>query len=222
MPVPTPRPSYGSSIIDSILAAIVFSLSVGFSAGLSPGPLSTLVVSFALRDGFAAGAWVALAPLVTDIPIIGLSLALVVTVSDTNTAFMVLGGAGGTYLIYLGFLTWRSRAPLTDALDNRQQALRAGVIVNFLNPHPWLFWITVGGPYLIEQQDEPTLLVIFLGGFYLALLSSKLALAGVAARTGRLLSSPLYGAIMRVLGLILVGFGVHLLTRAINLLWARI
>ena len=43
---------------------------LGLSAGFSPGPLMTLVISQTLRHGIREGVKVAVAPLVTDLPII--------------------------------------------------------------------------------------------------------------------------------------------------------
>ena len=45
-------------------------LLLGLSGGLAPGPLLTLVASETLRHGARAGISVALAPLLTDAPII--------------------------------------------------------------------------------------------------------------------------------------------------------
>jgi hypothetical protein len=42
----------------------------GLSAGLAPGPLLMLVISDTLRHGIKAGVKVALAPVITDLPII--------------------------------------------------------------------------------------------------------------------------------------------------------
>ncbi len=47
---------------------------LGFAAGISPGPMLGLVISQTLRYGWRAGNLVALAPLFTDIPIIGVVL----------------------------------------------------------------------------------------------------------------------------------------------------
>ena len=43
---------------------------LGLSAGLSPGPMLTLVVSQTLRHGIQEGVKVAFAPLLTDTPIV--------------------------------------------------------------------------------------------------------------------------------------------------------
>ncbi|MCD6225405.1 MAG: hypothetical protein J7K32_07820 [Deltaproteobacteria bacterium] len=46
---------------------------LGLSAGLIPGPLLTLVISETLRHNIKAGIKIAVAPLLTDLPIIGLT-----------------------------------------------------------------------------------------------------------------------------------------------------
>lgn len=51
-------------------------LSMGLSAGISPGPLLALVITASLRSGLKGGLLVALAPLITDAPIIILSVVL--------------------------------------------------------------------------------------------------------------------------------------------------
>ncbi|MEL7059947.1 MAG: hypothetical protein AAGN46_07975, partial [Acidobacteriota bacterium] len=53
---------------------LALGLGFGTAAGLSPGPLMTLVVATALDRGAAAGARVAMAPLITDAPVIVLAV----------------------------------------------------------------------------------------------------------------------------------------------------
>ncbi|NCD26558.1 MAG: hypothetical protein EOL86_13335, partial [Deltaproteobacteria bacterium] len=51
-------------------SAAASGLVLGLSAGLSPGPLLTLMLSETLRHGVRAGLLVAVAPLISDLPII--------------------------------------------------------------------------------------------------------------------------------------------------------
>ncbi len=111
----------------------LFGLTIGWAAGISPGPLNLLVVQSALRSGTAAGAMVAIAPLITDAPIVALSLLVASTVpAGVLTA---LSTAGGLYLIWLGIAEWRSSGePILDAAPGSH--LRRGVVANLLSPHP--------------------------------------------------------------------------------------
>ena len=47
---------------------------LGLAAGFAPGPLLVLVISETMRHGIRAGLKVSIAPLITDVPIILVSL----------------------------------------------------------------------------------------------------------------------------------------------------
>jgi threonine/homoserine/homoserine lactone efflux protein len=164
----------------------LFGLTIGWAAGISPGPLNLLVVQSALRSGAAAGALVAIAPLVTDAPIVALSIFVASTVSETVLAAMSI--TGGLYLVWLGLSEWRSSdEPRLEAAPGSH--LRRGVLVNLLSPHPWLFWLTVGGPTTVTAWERsPTAAFGFIVGFFSVLVAVKITIAVIAARAGRRLS----------------------------------
>ena len=51
-------------------------LLLGFSAGISPGPLTALTISQTIKYSRKEGIKVAISPLVTDIPIVTISLLI--------------------------------------------------------------------------------------------------------------------------------------------------
>ena len=53
---------------------LIQGLLLGLGVGLAPGPLLALVISASLRGGTSHGLRVALSPLITDLPIIVISL----------------------------------------------------------------------------------------------------------------------------------------------------
>jgi threonine/homoserine/homoserine lactone efflux protein len=190
---------------------LALGLSMGLTSGLSPGPLLTLVVTASLRSGLAGGLRVALAPLITDLPIVAVSVLII-----GNLPLQVLrwvGTAGGLVVIWLGFETLRSsrHAKLPDKSDEAgdpNRELWRGVLVNFLNPHPYLFWATVGGPALVRTwRISPWYTVAFLLSFYVMLIGSKVVIAWlVSSQTGRL-SEVWYRRVLAVLGLVLLVMG---------------
>jgi threonine/homoserine/homoserine lactone efflux protein len=90
-----------------------------------------------------------------------------------------------------------------------------GVLVNALNPHPWLFWCGVGGPLLLEAwRAAPPTALGFLTGFYLMIVGSKAAIAALAARGRRVLQDRCYQRVLAVCGLMLLLLGGLLVWQA--------
>ena len=61
-----------------MLTALASGILLGLSAGLAPGPMLALVLAQTLRHGTREGCKVALTPLVTDPPIILVTLVLAI------------------------------------------------------------------------------------------------------------------------------------------------
>ena len=186
-------------------------VSMGLSAGLSPGPLMALVITASLRSGLAGGLRVALAPLLTDVPII--TLAVLIADRLPPAALRWVGVVGGLVVIWMGIEILRSArtAHLPDGaqadVDPRRELWR-GAVVNALNPHPYLFWATVGGPTLVRGWHEsPWLALAFLLPFYLLLVGSKMALAWLVSRQAGGLSLLWYRRLLLACGLLLIGLG---------------
>jgi threonine/homoserine/homoserine lactone efflux protein len=184
---------------------------MGLSAGLSPGPLMTLVVTASLRSGLAGGIRVALAPLATDVPIIAVSVLLIERLPPS--ALRWVGTAGGLVVIWMGVEILRSlrHAMLPsnggDQADLGQEFWR-GVVVNALNPHPYLFWTTVGAPALVTGwRSSPAHALAFLLPFYILLVGSKVALAWLVSRQAGGLALIWYRRILGACGLALLSMG---------------
>lgn len=183
--------------MESLLAG----LALGLSAGLSPGPLLALIVSATLARGWRGGVQAAIAPLVSDLPVVVLSITVLSVVPD---ALVVALSAAGALV-----LAWFGVHGLREARHAELPHLRAGAptatqrtwaraaLVNVLSPSPWLFWATVGGPILIATwRQSPASGAAFLLGFYLLLIGSKVALALGLAATRHRLSARAYRAIL--------------------------
>jgi threonine/homoserine/homoserine lactone efflux protein len=84
-------------------------------------------------------------------------------------------------------------------------------LANLLNPHPWLFWLTVGTATLAKAMAASGLAAAaFLGAFYLMLVGSKLLLALMAGRSREWLAGRPYRWVMRALGVLLAVFAALL------------
>ena len=184
---------------------------LGLSSGLTPGPLLALVASETLRHGVRAGVRVALAPLITDLPIILTTILLLRPLADHALPLAAIHFAGGVYLAWLGVEGVRFRGEERVAV-NSADGLRRGVIANFLNPSPYLFWLTVGAPTVLDawRHGWPAA-AGFVAAFYALLVGSKMLLALALGRARPILRDRNYIALMRGLGaLLLVYAGLFL------------
>ena len=197
-------------------AALLLGLSLGLGAGLSPGPLLTLVITATLERGFGAGLRVALAPFVTDLPIILVTLLFLNSLPDVAVVGLTL--AGGLFVLYLGVETVRAAPNATLATDSSlgsQQDLWKGALVNMLSPHPWLFWLTVGGPLVLQLGQRSLVSAgLFLAGFYGLLVGSKIFVAWAIASGRRYLSERWYRRLLALAGLALIALGLLLAYQA--------
>jgi len=197
------------------MTELLVGLSLGLGAGLAPGPLQTLVITSTLERGFGGGLRVAVAPLLTDAPIIGLTVALVSSIPDG--AMRLLGISGGLIVIVIGAWTVLTvhKAEERAEVDPGPKDVWRGVLVNAVSPHPWIFWIGIGAPLLVSAwRRSPGFGVAFLVGFYGMLVGSKVVLAGVVAAGRSRLSPGLRSRFMVGGGLLLVVGGVVLLWEA--------
>jgi threonine/homoserine/homoserine lactone efflux protein len=199
-------------MLESLGAGVLF----GLSAGLAPGPLFALVITQTLRFGAGQGIRVALAPLLTDLPIVAASVLLVGSAGVLGWLPAVISLAGAMFVASLALDTWRAQPVAEAAEPEAPRSWTRGVTVNLLSPHPYLFWLLVGAPTLVAAtaSDGPAGGVAFVIGFYACLVGSKVALAVLTARAGRLVAGRGWRLVMRTLALLLAVFAAGLLREA--------
>nr|CRH06416.1 Putative lysine exporter protein (LYSE/YGGA) [Candidatus Magnetococcus massalia] len=201
-----------------LISALLMGGSVGLVAGLSPGPLMSMVISQTLRHNRREGVKIALAPLFSDLPIILLTLFAASILTPSLLGIVSLVGSG--YLLYIAYGTYKT-VPLEMTTEPQAppSSLRAGVVVNILSPHPYLFWSTVGAPYLVNTHSQSALAAWgFVLTFYTLLIGAKVAVALVVGRYGANLNPTHYLRVMHLLALSLVLFALMLIMDAIPLL----
>jgi threonine/homoserine/homoserine lactone efflux protein len=187
---------------------------MGFNAGISPGPLLALVIAASLRSGLAGGLLVAVSPLVTDLPIIALSVLLAGSLPPEAARWVAT--LGGLVVVWMGVETFRSGRGAVLPGEGEVQAeprreFWRGAAVNALNPHPYLFWATVGGPALVSGwRESPLHALAFLASFYILLIGSKAAIAWLVSRQAGGLSLTWYRRVLQGSGLLMLAFGIWL------------
>lgn len=192
---------------------------LGLSAGFAPGPLLAMVISHTVRYGLTEGMKLATAPLITDLPIVAGITYLLSGLSRTQSLLGMISLTGSCFLLYLAVENMRISRDRREETPTGANSVMKGAVANALNPHPYLFWLAVGSPLLLNALTHDVWhAAVFLASFYVCLIGSKILLAVLVNRSKGFLSGPAYLWLMRMLGLALLCFAGILFRDGLSLL----
>ncbi|MCB0077732.1 MAG: LysE family transporter [Anaerolineales bacterium] len=203
-----------------MLGFLLTGLALGLPAAAQPGPFQAYLLGQTMRNGWQRTLPAALAPLFSDAPIVALVLLLLTQLPPL--ALLLLKGAGGLFLLYLAwgaFRSWRAfrATPVNDSAAGRQ-SLREATLMNLLNPNPYAFWSTVGGPLLLEAwRLSVGHALSYLIGFYGALIGG-MALLIVLFGALQQLGPRVERALLALSVVLLAGIGLWQLAQVIEAL----
>lgn len=123
-----------------LLSAVLISL----SGVLSPGPMTAAVVERGGRSG-RSGIYISLGHGAVELPIIAVLALGAGSVFQTQWVKIVVGIAGGIYLLYLG--RGMLRPPAADPSGGKAgqgSSVLAGILLSIGNPYFIIWWATVG------------------------------------------------------------------------------
>ncbi|MDY0388512.1 MAG: LysE family transporter [Methanolobus sp.] len=197
---------------------------LGFAAGISPGPLLAMVISQSIQHGSREGIKVALSPLISDFLIVSSILLILSHFGNQDFVIAIISLSGAIYLIYLGISSFKSESSDSDIANQKRNSLKKGILVNLLSPHPYLFWITIGGPILFKTLDvDVWATFLFVFGFYTLLVGSKILIAIVAGKSGQFLKSNYYLYTIRALGVVYLVFAFIFIKQGLDFMgWGQI
>ncbi|MCK5056416.1 MAG: LysE family translocator [Candidatus Aminicenantes bacterium] len=174
-----------------MIAYFIQGFALGFPNAAVPGPFQAYLLSQTLKNGWKRSLPIALAPLISDGPIIVLVLLVLSRIPKQALALIQI--AGGFFILYLAygaFKAFRTAAADQPAVPDKntgRQGIIKGALLNMLNPAPYLFWSMVGGPLLVKGwHAAPDNSVAFLVGFYGTLITGFAALILLFGTVGRI------------------------------------
>lgn len=125
---------------------IVPGIFVGIGSAVSPGPMMLLIISETLRGGIRSGWNVAVAPLITDIPFIILSILLAAGIGSFQPLVAGISFIGAGFLIFLAYQNITVQKADLQKPTTGSKSLWKGVTLNLVNPHLYIFWFSVALP----------------------------------------------------------------------------
>ena len=162
-------------------------VALALPATILPSSFKVYLITRSLEYGWRTTLPATLTPLITDIPIIVGALLLLNQVPATF--FSVLRILGGLFILYIAWRLlrlWQQDGPSLQASDQAaRQSLKQAVVINVLNPNPYLLWGVVAGPIVLAgwQEQSPAVGISFIIGFYTAFVIGLAGLVLLCKRT---------------------------------------
>jgi len=188
---------------------LIFGITYAFACAVQPGPFQAYLLSQSLLNGWRKTIFLVFAPLLSDVPVI--ILVLFALTSLPHSFLQILQCFGGLFLLYLAYnayKVWRTFNKKEEQKSFTKQNFFKAVLVNLLNPYPYLGWSLVMGPLLIKSWNEaPANGIVLLTGFYSTLIICTMGLVvlfAAARNLGAQVNRIFVG--ISVLALIIFGF----------------
>lgn len=207
----------------SIPAIFFFAFSMAIGAVLSPGPVTTALISQSPRLGWITGPLVSTGHALTELVMAGLitfGLSGFLSQPALQIAIALLGGA---LLLWMGAgfvrngVKGKYHLPTQEEKEatkpmSRKQVLGMGVLTTISNPFWYAWWITVASVYLLDAREMGMLpvLAFYFGHISVDYLWNTL-LSTVIGSGGKLFSNRVYNILMAVCGSYLLYLGVQFL-----------
>ncbi len=190
--------------------SFLLGLALGVAGGLAPGPLQAMIVAETLRKGLRHGLAVAVVPPITDGPLV--VAAAFVALELPGYVLRAIGLVGSAVLAYMGVSVLRGGdveevKPGED--EGAKVTLGKAVVVNLVNPHPYLFWLTVG-PAAMADAGPGLGKVAFPLGFFAGIVGTQAGIAWIVHRAASIAPAEKIAAARRYCGLLLVGAAAYL------------
>jgi threonine/homoserine/homoserine lactone efflux protein len=192
---------------------IIAALTLGITAGLKPGPLGIYVIHQTLLHGARSGLLASFAPFVSDGPIILGSFLLVNSFKQFDIFITIISVLGALYIAFIA-LRLMLTSPVAQQPVAAPSSFLTAVKINLLNPAPYIFWSTVGGTYLLQNDlaDATVFAILFLA----TLSITKFTMALSIKTLGDRFSDRLIAHALKILALLLMVFAFRLFIGAIT------
>lgn len=203
----------------SLLGIYLFGFSLAIGAVLSPGPLTTAILSQSPRTGWATGPLISVVHALLELGmvlLIALGLSELLSQPGPQVAVALLGGLlllwmGGGFVLQA--IKKKYTMPQADqeigALD-RAQIIRLGIFSTISNPFWYALWMTVAAAYILQAKAIGMMPVMaFFFGHVSADFLWNTTLSTVIAGGRRVLTDAVYNIIMGACGLFLVFLGAQ-------------
>ncbi|MCK9270821.1 MAG: LysE family translocator [Bacteroidales bacterium] len=195
---------------------------LGITLAVLLGPALFALVQTSIHRGFRAGMRLAFGIFLSDLTLVFLSFIGALQIVSTGNNRLIFGIIAGFILIVYGIFTFYKTTKLNGNghPENTNKVswftlIAKGYFLNIANPFVWLFWMSVTVGVTSSYGDNTQQSVSFFAGALLTVFTTDLVKAYIAKRIKTLLNTTNIKHINRVVGILLFGFGVVMMVRAL-------
>ncbi len=206
-----------------IFEAITYGFFLGIATALSPGPFIALVLAEALDGRLKNAIVISLTPLITDIPIIVFSLTVFKSLFSKKEFLSLVSFIGGLFLFLYGYkhiktkrFSYVRETGKVEEPEDLITSLWKGILVNLLSPYTYIFWLFIATGFLLKSNLTSS--IFFVASFFFGLIGSSILLAFLVYKGRTFLSSRLLVNLTKILGVVLILFGIRLFYEGIRFL----
>jgi len=191
---------------ESFFTVFIFSFSMAIGAVLTPGPVTTAIISQSPRLGWVTGLLVSMGHALTELVIVILITLGLSSVLGAPNVQIVIAILGGLLLLYMGASmlidSIRGKMVLPEGDEIKEKLsygklFSVGVLASLSNPFWYAWWMTAAAIYLLEAKTMGWLIVV---GFYFGHISAdfvwNLLLSSVIGRGKKLITNKVYAVLI--------------------------
>ncbi|MGQ4832368.1 MAG: LysE family transporter [Candidatus Asgardarchaeia archaeon] len=196
-------------------------VSITSSGALSPGPLTASTVISGTKSGYKAGFMISVGHTIVEFPLvilIAIGIAAIFTNQLATKVISLLGSIMLFFLAYLMIKDLRGKSSTSHQADNKHNVMlkspiMIGITLSAFNPYFIVWWIFVGGALAVEAYAIAGFMGVFI--MYVAHVWMDyvflMAIAFAAYKGKEVMKTRGYKALLLVITLFLVIFGIDLL-----------
>ena len=193
-------------------------LGFGLILILSLGPGFFLLVQTSIEKGFKKAAFIALGIFLADVLFVVLIMKGVTSFLEQPSVKFGAGIIGAVLLILFGLFSFFKKPMLSSTgnkptPDSNYKSFITGLLFNLFNPSAIVFWLSLVSIVQINFGYSGNQKGLFFSGVLTAILSTDLTKSFLAGKLKRFLTIKAVGLLNKIVGVILVGFGVVLFTQ---------
>ncbi len=183
------------------------------------GPVFFALLQTSLHEGFNAGAHLAFGVFLSDAVMIALCYFFAAQLNLLEQNKLLMGITGGGLLIGFGLVNFFKKIKIKEVDDNKKTVhakfIAKGFVLNFFNPAVVLFWLSIVGIVSLKEEYTTIHTYVFFSSVLLTVLTTDLLKSFISHQIKNVLKEKVILWINRIVGIVLIVFGVHMIWKVI-------